>query len=120
MRTLLRWNGEAGQHAIGRVGQVGDGIHDEARRHIIAWLQRGDDPALGARCEAAFSAPTAARLYLCLTARLVFLGHWKETIALSGPAATRARRAGALRMESLAHRFRAHARSASRAAWMTP
>lgn len=49
---------------------------------------------------------TAARLVLCLEVRLVYLGRYDEVYPLSVATITHARRAGDLRMESLAYSFR--------------
>lgn len=54
----------------------------------------------------------AARLYLCLTARLLFLRRYDEVHTLSESAIQHARAAGDPRMESLAYGFRADAQQA--------
>lgn len=55
---------------------------------------------------------TAARVYLCLTTRLLFLERYDEVYGPSERTVQHARAAGDLRIESLAHGFRADAQQA--------
>jgi tetratricopeptide (TPR) repeat protein len=70
---------------------------------------------LAARAEHAstiLSGRATARLFLCLTSRLVFLGRFAEALDLSGATISHARQAEEPRLESLAHAFRASAQQA--------
>lgn len=70
-------------------------------------IQRPD--TLEARAERAvtiLTERTAARVFLCLVARFVFLGRLDEVYPMSVAAVTYAQRAGEFRMESLAYSFR--------------
>lgn len=70
--------------------------------------------ALAERAERAvtlLTAPTAARVFLCLVARLVYLGRFDEVHPLSLATTPYTRRAGNLRLESLNYAFRGLAQS---------
>ena len=78
----------------------------------------GDEPvypaSLEERAERAvsiLSERTAARVFLCLVARLVYLSRFEEAASFSLAAASYARRANILRMESLNYAFRGIAQS---------
>lgn len=57
------------------------------------------------------TAPAAARVFLCLVARLVYLSRFDEVYPISLATVTYARRANNMRMESLAYAFRGLAQS---------
>lgn len=65
-----------------------------------------------ARADAVVTPKTSARLYLCLTTRHLFLGHYRDVFEPSERAVHYARLAGDLRIESLAYSFRAEAQLA--------
>jgi tetratricopeptide (TPR) repeat protein/transcriptional regulator with XRE-family HTH domain len=74
--------------------------------------QASHHATLQARAERAVSiltTRTAARVFLCIEVRLLFLGRFEEVYPFSVAAIAHARRAEDLRMESLAYSFRASA-----------
>jgi tetratricopeptide (TPR) repeat protein/transcriptional regulator with XRE-family HTH domain len=107
-----------------QLGQIPESMRfmEELLETLITMAERtGARPApaplegLEARAEQAVSiltAPTATRVLLCLTARLVTLGRFDEVSSLSAAAVRHARQAGDLRMESLIYAFRAIAQGA--------
>ncbi len=94
--------GQCGMNVVAQADKAKDTAEDTAEDTLEHRAERA---------ASLLTAQTAARVYLCLTSRYLFLDRYAEVSMPSAQAISYAREAGDLRIESLAYSFLARARA---------